>query len=167
MKFDRLVALLPCQSLEDFDLGRGEEEAEQLLSAWSSLWHPALLASAESLPSWLPAESPPPDPARHLVIVPDCCLPLVPADWLSQAEAGGACVLRNLPSRQQMVAAALERLAPEEAADVCSPAFRRNAAEEPPKGGTTNDSLPAAGGICPDLAADFLRWAIAICKSSC
>ena len=55
MKFDRLVALLPCQSLEDFDLKRREEDAEQLLSAWSSLWHPALLAGAEGIPTWAPA----------------------------------------------------------------------------------------------------------------
>ena len=50
MKFDRLVALLPCQSLEDFDLERQEEDAEQLLSAWSALWHPALLAAARPSP---------------------------------------------------------------------------------------------------------------------
>ena len=58
-EFDRLVALLPCQSLEDFDLQRKEEDAEQLLSAWSALWHPLLLASARAIPRWLPAASPP------------------------------------------------------------------------------------------------------------
>ena len=49
MRFDQLVALLPCQSLETFDLDRKEEDAEQLLSAWSALWHPALLADAKMI----------------------------------------------------------------------------------------------------------------------
>ena len=34
MKFDQLLVLLPCHSLEDFTLQREPAEAEQLLSAW-------------------------------------------------------------------------------------------------------------------------------------
>ncbi len=110
MKFDQLVSLLPCQSLEDFDLQRKEDDAEQLLSAWSTLWHPLLLASAQAIPRWLPATSPPPEPSNYLIILPDCCQPSLPEDWLPQAESAGACVLRNLPHRDDMLAAALERL---------------------------------------------------------
>ena len=95
MKFEQLVSLLPCQSLEDFDLERKEEDAEQLLSAWSTLWHPLLLASAGPIPRWLPATSPPPDPSDNLIILPDCCRSSLPEDWLAQAEAAGACVLRD------------------------------------------------------------------------
>jgi alpha-mannosidase len=110
MKFEQLVSLLPCQSLEDFDLQRKEDDAEQLLSGWSTLWHPLLLASAQALPRWLPATSPPPEPSNYLVLLPDCCQPSLPEDWLRQAESAGACVLRNLPHRDDMLAAALERL---------------------------------------------------------
>jgi alpha-mannosidase len=110
MKFDQLVSLLPCQSLEDFDLQRKEEDAEQLLSAWSTLWHPLLLASAGAIPRWLPATSPPPDPSNQLIILPDCCRPSLPEDWVTQAEAAGAVVLQNLANRDDMLAAALERL---------------------------------------------------------
>jgi alpha-mannosidase len=114
MKFDQLVSLLPCQSLEDFDLQRKEEDAEQLLSAWSTLWHPLLLASAGSIPRWLPATSPPPDPSNCLAILPDCCKASLPENWLAQAEAAGACVLQNLPNRDDMLAAALEQLGPDQ-----------------------------------------------------
>ncbi|MGO8752009.1 MAG: malto-oligosyltrehalose synthase [Thermoguttaceae bacterium] len=38
----------------------------------------------------------------------------------------------------------------EEAADVRSTGFSRNPGEEPPKGGTTNDAFPAAGGIAAE-----------------
>ena len=111
MHFDRLVALLPCQSLEDFDLDRREEDAEQLLAAWSALWHPALLADARVLPKWLPAYGSPPESSGHLVVVPDCCETSMADDWFTQAETAGACVVRHFRHRDEIVAAALERLA--------------------------------------------------------
>ncbi|MCE5269547.1 MAG: hypothetical protein LLG00_16850, partial [Planctomycetaceae bacterium] len=112
MKLDRLVALLPCHGIEDFDLKRPEEDAQQLLSAWSTLWHPALLATARSLPTWSPADDPPPDPAGCLLIVPDCCLPLLPENWLSEAHNAGACVLKNPSDRAKTLAAAFEATSP-------------------------------------------------------
>jgi alpha-mannosidase len=124
--FTRLIALFPCQTLEDFDLERQEEDAEQLLSSWSALWHPALLADAEAIPEWLPASCPPSEPAGNLIVVPDCCSSSLPDGWFAEANAVGACVLRHLPHRDQIVAAALERLGPDHPA------------------------------VDPDLAADFL-----------
>lgn len=126
MKFDRLIVLVSSQTLEDFDLQRRGEEAEQVLSAWSTLWHPLLLASARVIPSWLPATAPPLDPSGHLIVIPDFCESSLPDGWLSQAEAAGACLLRRLRCREDMLAAALERL-----------------------GGPRPE-------IAPDLAADFL-----------
>ncbi|MEN6448869.1 MAG: hypothetical protein ABFC96_00120, partial [Thermoguttaceae bacterium] len=117
MMFDRLVALLPSEGLEDLELERPDEEAAQLLSAWSGLWHPAILASAEQIPIGLPAASPPSDLTRLLVVVPDCCLGLLPEDWLPQAQAANACVLRNLRNRKDAVAAALQCLGPTPAVD--------------------------------------------------
>ena len=126
MKFDRLIVLASCQNLENLDLQQTADEADQLLSAWSALWHPLLLAEARAIPGWLPASTPPLDPSGHLIIVPDCCEAALPDGWLAQAEAAGACVLRHLRSRDDMLAAALERL---------------------------DGGRPA---IDPDLAADFL-----------
>ncbi len=108
--FNRLITLFPCQSLEDFDLERREEDAEQLLSSWSALWHPALLAARRAIPEWLPASSPPSEPAGHSVVVPDCCDAIVARRLVGQAEAAGACVLRDLHHRDEIVAAALQRL---------------------------------------------------------
>ncbi|MEN6457680.1 MAG: hypothetical protein ABFC63_02015 [Thermoguttaceae bacterium] len=110
MKLDRLVALLPCSSLEDLDLQRRDEDAEQLLSAWSSLWHPALLAAAKRIPVWQPADTPPSEPCGSLFVIPDCCATLLPDGWIAEAEQGGAWVLRNFENRDQMVAAALDLL---------------------------------------------------------
>ncbi len=102
-----LIALFPCQTLEDFDLERREGG---LLSAWSALWPPALLADAQMTPAWLPASCPPLEPAGNRVVVPECCESSLPDRWLAEAEAAGACVLRRLRHRKQIVAAALERL---------------------------------------------------------
>ena len=107
MKPSRLFVLLPCESLESFDLHRSESDAEQLLSAWSALWHPALLAAAQSIPQWAAATAPP-EPSDFLAIVPECCEPSLPQDWTAAAEAAGACVLRGLKNRQEMLAAAIE-----------------------------------------------------------
>ena len=110
MKYNRLVIMLPCESLESFQLERREEDAQELLSGWSALWHPALLSAAQALPCWLPPSTPPPDPAGNLVIVPNCVAPLLPEGWVAEAEAAGACVLRGLAQRSQILDIALERL---------------------------------------------------------
>jgi len=110
MPFDRLLTLLPCQNLEDLDLQRREQDAEPLLAAWSALWHPTLLADAQKVPSWQSAESPPSDPEKSLIVVPNCCEELLPSGWLAQAEASGGCILRNLQRRDDIVAAALQHV---------------------------------------------------------
>jgi alpha-mannosidase len=106
----QLVVLLPSDSFETFELHRKEEDAEQLLSAWSALWHPLLLAKAGAIPRWQPASNPPQEPSGCLIVLPECCEPLLPEDWLARAEAAGAHVLRRLHHRNQLVAAALDRL---------------------------------------------------------
>ncbi len=111
MIFARLLVLLPCSSLEDLRLDRNAEEAEELLSAWSALWHPSLIASTQTMPGWFPATEPPQEPAKSLIILPECCQPLLPEAWLDQAEASGAVVLRKLKHRSEMVGAALQSLA--------------------------------------------------------
>ncbi len=136
MKFRRLTALLPCQSIEDFELRRKDEDAEQLLAACSVLWHPVLLADSQTIPGWSPAASPPPDLAECLIVVPDCCRPLLPENWHSEAVAAGACVLFDLRCRDEMLAAVLERF------------LEGRVAEKQP--------------VDPDLAADFL--ALGYCR---
>lgn len=126
MKFSDLVVLLPCTTLEDLPLQWEPDEAEGLLSAYSALWHPAFVASAGSMPRWSRAEEPPQGPEGALILVPSVSETRLPADWLTQAESTGLCVLRGLQHRSEMVSAALERL----------------------EGGDQ--------GICPELARDFL-----------
>jgi len=110
MNFEKLIVVLPCQSLEGYSIDREVDHAEELLSAWSALYHPALLAGAEALPKWGSASEPPKDPTGSLVIVPPSSEKTLASDWLDLAAGSGACVIRGLKHRDQLVDAALERL---------------------------------------------------------
>ena len=110
MTFQHLIYLLPSASLEDLATERSEEEAEELLSAASALWHPLLLTAARRIPRFFPASWPPQEPAGHLCVIPPCCETLLPTDWIREAEDAGARLIRNLPRRGQIVAAALDLL---------------------------------------------------------
>ena len=110
MKFSELIILLPCHSLEDFPTYQEGEQAEGLLAAWSALWHPALLVSAEKLPTWFRADTPPEELAGRLVIVPQASEAMLSAGWASGAAEAGAHVVRKLHRRDEIVAAALAGL---------------------------------------------------------
>ncbi len=110
MKFSELIILLPCHSLEDFPVYQEGEQAEGLLSAWSALWHPALLASADQLPNWFRADSPPEELSDRLLIVPQASEALLLAGWTARADAAGACVIRKLHRRSEITQAALAAL---------------------------------------------------------
>jgi alpha-mannosidase len=107
MKFEQLVVVLPCHTLEDLSLNREPAEAEELLSAWSALFHPVALGVTGNMPQWVSAEYPPQDVAKKLFILPDCSESLLPPDWLPQVEAANAGIVRG-KNRPQMIQAVLK-----------------------------------------------------------
>lgn len=110
MKFRELTILLPCHSLEDFPLHHEGDEAEGLLSAWTAMWHPALIASAGRMPGWSRADSPPDDLAGRLVIVPQVSESLLLAGWPARVKSEGGHIIRKLHRRAEIVADALAQL---------------------------------------------------------
>lgn len=152
MKFDELIVLLPCHSLEDFPTYQEGEEAEGLLAAWTALWHPALLASAGSLPTWYRADGPPAELAGRLVVVPSVSERLLLAGWNSRAAEAGACVVRKCKTRFEVLRAALGQL---DGGEAYLP--REEMAAGPLAGG--DEAAVALGeftAAAHDLAADFL-----------
>lgn len=109
MKYSQLAVLLPCHSLEDFPVYHEGAEADQLLAAWSCLWHPALLATAEALPVWHRIDVPPDDLPGRLIVVPPFCLDRLPAGFAARAKNEGA-VLVHEADRAAAVSAALVEL---------------------------------------------------------
>jgi alpha-mannosidase len=105
---EKLTPILPCTTRDNASEPRSAAQADELLSAWTALWHPAVIAAAGTMPKWHPAGEPPDEPAGHLLVIPPSAEPLLPPDWLSHAEALGAKMIRGKRSRAEMVAAALE-----------------------------------------------------------
>lgn len=94
MNSPRLVILVGCHSWEEIPRQVPPAEAANLLDAWAALWHPELIGSTTSLPTWQPADAP-------SEIRPPCwifALPstreLVPNDWWRAAEHDADCHLR-------------------------------------------------------------------------
>jgi alpha-mannosidase len=107
MKYEELIVLLPCHSLEDFPVHHEGVEAEGLLAAWSALWHPALLATAGRVPTWFRADGPPDALANRLIVIPAVSESLLLAGWTTRATGEGARVVRKLHHRDEIVAACL------------------------------------------------------------
>jgi hypothetical protein len=68
----RVIVLLPCHTLDDFPTWLEESEAEALLAAWTSAWHPALIAAVAGTPGWASVDLPPPEDTAA-GIVPAFC----------------------------------------------------------------------------------------------
>lgn len=110
MKYEELLILLPCHSLEDFPLHHDGDDAQGLLAAWSALWHPALIASAGKIPKWGRVDSPPDLVSQRLIVVPTAGQSELPTGFAQRAKEEGAVLIRKLIDRQEIVARALESL---------------------------------------------------------
>lgn len=112
MTFKDVLILLPCQSLENLSLDQSDENAEELLTAWSAPFHPAIVATAERTHRWMAAANPPDANTLEnaLVFLPKTSESLLPEKWLAEAEAAGVIVIRNLDDRDRVVSKVLAML---------------------------------------------------------
>ena len=102
MKFTELTVLLPCHSLEDFPVYYEGAQADELLCAWCSLWHPALLASAAAVPAWHRIDVPPETFSGRLMTIAPSCLDRLPAGYVARAKnEGGWLVHETSPRRRR------------------------------------------------------------------
>jgi alpha-mannosidase len=173
MKFQELLILLPCHSLEDFPTYHEGEDAQSLLASWSALWHPELLAAAGQAPTWRRIEDPPSDLKDKLIVVPSVCAQKLPTGFAQRCKDEGGLLIRKTADRGEIVAAALATLdvrpagpAGQEAPNDDRMAEQGPARQAGPTGaaGTevpVDDASPERGpvrraGPTADLAADFL-----------
>jgi alpha-mannosidase len=109
MSYRELCVLLPCHGLEDFPVHHRGMEADNLLSAWTTPWHPALIASAGKAPTWRRADDPPSPLEETLLVVPHISRDDIPSG-LANRVAEGRGTLVDQQQREAMLAAALEPL---------------------------------------------------------
>ena len=107
-----MILLLPSYSIEDFSVDRIDLEANEILSAWSALYHPALIEDANRLPSWESASNPSKN-EYELLVVPPCCEHLPPVGWLDEKQEQ-CVVIRHESEREAIVQQALAGLQLEE-----------------------------------------------------
>jgi len=112
MKYEDLLILLPCHSLEDFPTHHEGDDAAGLLAGWSAMWHPALVASTGAMPSWFRADSPPDGLANKLVIVPGVSQSEIPTGFAQRAKENSACLVRGATERREILESALAQLDP-------------------------------------------------------
>ncbi len=105
-----MISLIPCYSLEDFSLYRKSAEVDEIFSAWSALYHPALVARFDTAPRWEPAGNPSANKTRRLIVIPPCTEYLISRSWVKSAEADGAVVIRDLADRDEILYEAFSRL---------------------------------------------------------
>src|SRR5262245_9326479 len=100
MTATELIVLLPCHSLEDFPLYHEGDDAASLLSGWTSLWHPALVAAAGKMPRWFRADFPPDEHAGRIYTLPAPSERLVATGWPARIEGEGAVIVRTSGDRR-------------------------------------------------------------------
>ncbi|GHT45735.1 hypothetical protein FACS189454_05710 [Planctomycetales bacterium] len=103
------VVLYPCSNFDNLGIERTENEAAELLAAWTAAFFPAILESdpkGDDLPHWESALYPPFNLANDTVIVPPCCETHWNEDWDKQTK--DCLVIRNIAEREKIVQAILQ-----------------------------------------------------------
>ncbi|MGB4726896.1 MAG: hypothetical protein WBH86_05800 [Thermogutta sp.] len=95
MLIQQLMILLPCYSLEDFQVSRSDEEAEEILAGFCGLFHPALIHQTQNMPRWERAYDPPIAPDQALIVIPECSEKCLPSTWLADLPPGQSVVVRR------------------------------------------------------------------------
>jgi hypothetical protein len=100
----RITVFLPCHTLDDFPAWLDEAEADDVLAAWTSGWHPALVAASGRPPRWSSVDLPPPDDGPLLGIVPAAFDARFAAQFDALA-AAGSCWVRGIRGARPIEAA--------------------------------------------------------------
>jgi len=103
MPLNDIRLLLSCHGWEDFPTYQTGDDAENLLNSWSALWHPALIRSANSLPSWQRVDACPENCRGWLLVAPNLIADQVPADLPDRMDHQGGWLLRDIRHRLQAV----------------------------------------------------------------
>lgn len=109
-----MIVFFPCYSIESLSLERPSREANELLSGFSALFHPALIEKFDELPRWENASSPLSDLVDKIVVVPPCCDSMVGDRWFDEMKDKETIIVRNISNREEIVNELLERSALQE-----------------------------------------------------
>lgn len=75
MNVKECLLLLPGYELDGFPRSASTEDADELLSGWVSMWHPALIAMTQCAPGWHQVEEIPNDCEDRIYVLPSVAKP--------------------------------------------------------------------------------------------
>ena len=110
MRYQKLLILLSCHSLEDFPVHHVGDEAESLLSNWIGLWHPNLIHAAGVTPTWGRADAPPDDCSDMLIVVPRGADSNLPTGFVDRVKDQGGFLVQDQVDRNDLLKSVLEPL---------------------------------------------------------
>lgn len=103
-----MYVLYPSYTFETIALD--ERESNELLSAYSALFHPAILERTGEIPGWESAYYPTALQAVPVIVIPPCCESIVEGEWVERRREEGTLLVRNLGDRDGILDFVLENL---------------------------------------------------------
>lgn len=86
MDSKRLVAVLPCYALDDIGKQVDDETCREFHAAWTSLWHPSILALGTSLPEWKRSDHASLDLENAIIIFPESAADQIDVPMIERLE---------------------------------------------------------------------------------
>ncbi len=114
-----LFTLLSCHGLEDFPTHHTGDQANNLLASLTGLWHPMILARAQSIPCWCRIEQAPEDCGSAILVVPSITSAQLPTGFAERVAQQKGLLVQNAIDRASIVLQVLQHWG--EAASVADP----------------------------------------------
>ncbi|MDR2705351.1 MAG: hypothetical protein LBC02_06200 [Planctomycetaceae bacterium] len=99
-----MIVLYPSYSFETLSSDRTATEADELLDAWTAMFHPALIEKFNEIPRWESASIPPYNTTDQPILIPPCCESFLYEDWFKQQEETKTVLVRNCANRDEILA---------------------------------------------------------------
>jgi alpha-mannosidase len=106
----RLVAVLPCYSLDDLSKNLDEAVCREFHAAWTALWHPSILAISTFLPEWKRSDGSSLDLENALVVGPASTMQTVDIPLRERLVLQGCTIVDANEDRQSTLLAIAEDL---------------------------------------------------------
>ncbi|MDR2641355.1 MAG: hypothetical protein LBC74_01020 [Planctomycetaceae bacterium] len=98
-----MIILYPGYNFQSLVTDLTENEASEILSAYTALFHPAIFKRLGKIPQWESASGISTNTSVELIVVPYCCEPFLPQDFDNIGENNNVVIIRNLKSRAAIV----------------------------------------------------------------
>jgi alpha-mannosidase len=106
----RLIAVLPCYSLDDIAKNLDEPTCREFHTAWTALWHPGILSRSAVLPEWKRADQSSLDLEKALIVCPDSAKKDLDQPLTERLELHGCVVVEAGEDRELLVDGILQIL---------------------------------------------------------